>query len=116
MTKLIGAIAGFAIAAFLAFPAQADTASRTDGLRNAEQTEFSAKRRWKRHRHWRGRYYRGPRVYFGAPFYWGPRYYYWGPRYRYWPRYRYYRSYYPYYGYYRPGISVSFGFGPRFWW
>ena len=101
-------------------PAPAQAKSKTDGLRNVETTDFSARR------YWRGRYWHGPRYRWGyrgwryrpffplafaaaaaAPrYYWGPRYY--RPAYYpYYPRYRYWR---------RPGVSISFGFGPRWWW
>jgi hypothetical protein len=60
--------------------------------------------------------------------YWGPRYYGYAPAYygyapayySYAPAYYYGAPYYPRYSYwgygYRPGITISFGFGRRWWW
>ena len=126
MTKILGTVAAFAVLAALALPGSATAAERrSDGLKvnqpGAETELSSYHRRWHRphvvvRRAW------GPR--YG---YWGPRYRYWGPRYRYWGSYArpyygypYYRPWYagyPYgYPYYRPGITIGFGFGPRWGW
>lgn len=117
MTRLlvVSAVALAAITFSMPVPAQAQ--SKADGVRNVETTDFSARRRWRRHRHYvwpfiagaalaaiaAPRYYHYPRYYYPRPYYYRPAYY----PYRYYPRYRYYR---------RPGVSISFGFGPRYWW
>ena len=90
MTKILGTIAALAIMGAAALPLQASAAEH--GLKQAQSTELSSQRHWRRHysyRHW------GPRRY------WGPRYGYYGYPYRY--------GYgYPY-GYYRPGLAFRFG-------
>jgi len=121
MSKILGTMAAFAVVATLALPGSATaTERRADGVKANQavaETEFSSV-----HRRW----HRGYVV--GRPF-WGPRYRYWGPRYVRYPYYRpyyrpwvagypYYRPYYAGYGYpyFRPGISIGFGFGPRWGW
>jgi hypothetical protein len=100
MGKIFLSLAAGAALFVLALPGPAGAAERrADGVRNADQTEFSsAHRRWHRRHYVRRHGYRS----YG------------------------YRSYRPYgygygypYGYYRPGpsIGLSFGFGPRYgWW
>jgi len=90
MTKILGTIAALTIMGAAALPLQASAAEH--GLKQAQSTELSSQRHWRRHygyRHW------GPRRY------WGPRYGYYGYPYR-------YRYGYPY-GYYRPGLAFRFG-------
>lgn len=128
MSKLYAALGATALMLVFAAhgPANA-TERRADGVRNVETHEFSSQRRhYRRHyygpryrhvRHWGPRYYYGPR--YRHVRYWGPRYYY-GPRYRYgYYGYPYYRPYRPAFwgpGFYAgPGISIGFGFGPRWW-
>jgi len=109
MSKVLGTMAAFALLATLALPGSAIAAERrADGLEANQpgaETEFSSYHR----RYWRHRYgYHRP--------YWRYRYGYYRP-WRY--RYGYYRPWYAgYYGYpyYRPGITIGFGFGPRWWW
>src|SRR5947207_1669758 len=93
MTKILGTIAALTIMGAAALPLQATAAEH--GLKQAQSTELSSQRHWRRHygyyRHW------GPRRY------WGPRYGYYGYPYRYG---------YPYgypYGYHRPGLAFRFG-------
>lgn len=103
MSKLYTALAALALLFVLATPGPANADERrADGARNLDQHEYSAHRRRYRHRHRHvRRYYRAPRYYYGSPY-----------------RYGYYR--YPYYSrryYGGPGVSFSFGFGPRYgWW
>jgi hypothetical protein len=117
MSKILGTMAALAVVATLTLPGSATAAERrADGLKAnqaAGETEFSSV-----HRRWHRGYVVGRPV-------WGPRYRYWGPRYVGYPYYRpyyagypYYRPYYAGYGYpyYRPGISIGFGFGPRWGW
>ena len=99
MTKILATCAAVAMTAAFAMPvpASGDNAKRADGVRNMDQIEVSAKRKYRRNVY---RYYDGPRY--------GYRYdrrYYGGPYYAYSPYYR---------PYYRPGVSVGvgpFGFG-----
>ena len=110
MSKVLGTMAAFAALAMLALPGSATAAERrTDGLtanQPGAETEFSSY-----HRRWHRRHVVVRRA-------WGPRYGYYRPYYR-----PYYAGYagYPYgygygYPYSRPGISIGFGFGPRWGW
>jgi hypothetical protein len=108
MSKTLGTMAAFALLATLARPGSATAAERrADGLQANQpgaETEFSSyHRRW--HRPYRYGYYRPWRSGYGY----------------YRPYYRPYYAGYPYaygygYPYYRPGISIGFGFGPRWGW
>ncbi|MFL4986644.1 MAG: hypothetical protein ACJ8EN_23910 [Xanthobacteraceae bacterium] len=115
MLKVLGTMAAFAVLATLALPGSATAAERrADGLKANQpgaETEFSSRRRWHR------------RHVVVRPA-WGPRYGYYRPYHRpYYAGYP-YGSYYagsPYgygygYPYSRPGISIGFGFGPRWGW
>ncbi len=99
MTKILATCAAVAMTAAFAMPvpASADNAKRADGVRNVDQIEVSARRKYRRHVH---RYY-GPRYsYRHRPYYYDAPYYAYSPRY--------YRPYY------QPGVSVGvgpFGFG-----
>jgi hypothetical protein len=107
-------MAAFALLATVALPGSATAAERgADGLKANQpgaETDFSSyHRRWHR-----------PVVVRRA---WGPRYGYYRPYYAGYPYYRPYYAGYPYaygygygYPYYRPGISIGFGFGPRWGW
>src|SRR5215211_68388 len=106
MSKVLGTMAAFAVLATLALPGSATAAERrADGLtanQPGAETEFSSY-----HRRWHRRHVVVRRA-------WGPRYGYYRP---------YYAGYagYPYgygygYPYSRPGISIGFGFGPRWGW
>lgn len=131
MFKLHMTAAAAALLVILATPGPARADERpADGVRVLDQHEFSAHRRRYRHRHVRRHY--SPRVYYRRPYY-RPYAYaaapffpfpfafgapFVAPRYSYRP---YYGGYYPaYWGHRRywggPGVSVSFGFGPRYWW
>ena len=105
MTKILASCAALALTAVFAMPVSAGaTEKRADGVRNAEQTDVSAQRRYRRYGH---RYY-GPRYRYGYRGYrYGYRPYYSAPYYAYSPYYR------PYYGP-RVGVGVGplgFGFG-----
>ena len=117
MSKVLGTMAAFAVLATLALPGSATAAERrADGLtanQPGAETEFSSY-----HRRWHRRHVVVRRA-------WGPRYGYYRPYYRpYYAGYPYYRPFYrPWYAgygygypYYRPGISIGFGFGPRWGW
>jgi hypothetical protein len=100
--KILTLVAAAGVAGLLAMPNPATAnEQRPDGVRNAEVTEFSAQRRYRRH--YVRRYYVPPRVYYGPPYYYPYGAY----------------AYYPYrYRYYRPGPHIhvgprgfSFGFG-----
>jgi hypothetical protein len=113
MSKILGTMAAFALLATLALPGSASAAERrADGLKANQpgaETEFSSY-----HRRWHRRHVVVRRA-------WGPGYGYYRPYYRpYYAGYPYYRPYYAGYGYgypyYRPGISIGFGFGPRWGW
>src|SRR5215475_10295596 len=110
MSRMLTGLAAFGLLVTLGLPAANAAERRADGLGSdqaAAPTEFSSRRySYPYHRpFWRHRFHR---------------YAYYRP---YW-RHRYYRPYYGYgygypygaYGYYRPGITIGFGFGPRFWW
>ena len=100
MTRLFGALAIAGTAALmLAYSPPAEAKSRTDGVSNIEQTEFSSRRRWRNNRGWR----RGHGWRRGGYGYYRPRYY--RPyRYGYYPR------------YYAPGVSFGFGFRRPYRW
>src|ERR1041385_3036693 len=93
MTKILGTIAALTIMGAAALPLQAQAAEH--GLKQAQSTELSSQRHWRRH-HGYYRHHWGPRRY------WGPRYGYYGYPYRY--------GYYGYpHRYYRPGLAFRFG-------
>ena len=93
MSKILAGLAVLAALVVLALPAPASAATRTDGVRNVEEFDFSSHRRRYRHRHHVRRYY-AP-----APFWWGG----WGHG--------------PYYGYAYPGPRVYYHPGrPWPWW
>ncbi len=81
MSRILGILAVVGTALMLLLPAPASAASRPDGIRKADATEFSAARRIYR------RYYRHP---YYRPYYWGPRPYYYGYPYPYYRPYYYY--------------------------
>jgi hypothetical protein len=103
MYKMTAAIAALTLMGAAALPLSANAAEHKAGAANsqAQSTEFSAQRHWRRH------------GYYGRP-YWGPRRH-WGPRYGYYG-YRYGGYPYGYYGRpYYPGIALGIGpFGFRF--
>jgi hypothetical protein len=103
MYKMTAAIAALTLMGAAALPLSANAAEHRAGATNsqAQSTEFSAQRHWRRHGYYYGRPYWGPRRY------WGPRYGYYGNPYGY--PYGYYGR--PYY----PGIALGIGpFGFRF--
>ena len=91
MSKILVGIAALALAGAASLPLPANAAERQDGLSNAQSTDLSSHRRWRRHYGYRHYGYR--------------RYY--GPRYGYYSGYPYGYGYR--YGYYRPGIGVGIG-------
>jgi hypothetical protein len=97
MKHAITFVAAAGLASALALPANAETAQRSDGLRNksqqVEHTDISSQRRYYRHHYG---YRRG---------------YHYGPRYGYYRPYRY--GYYGPYAYGGPGVSFGFYGGPR---
>jgi hypothetical protein len=101
MTGMLAALAAIGAMALVATPAGA-AERRADGVRNVDQIEVSAQRRY--YRGYRGRPYVRPRYYYGRPNYYRRPYY--EPYYAY--------GYYPYgyyrpYRYYRPGPYIGFG-------
>ncbi len=120
MSKILIGLAAVGVTAMLTLPAPATAKERpADGVRNAEQMEFSSGRRARRHvRHYRhGRHFYGPRRVYSRSYYRPYRYAY--SPYRYGYSRPYYASYgYPYYSYayspyyrplYRPGPFISIG-------
>jgi len=98
MSRILVGIAALALAGAASLPLQANAAERQDGLSNAQSTDLSSHRRWRRHYGYR---YYGPRRYYGYRRYYAPRYGYYGGGYPY--------GYgYPY-AYSRPGIGVGIG-------
>jgi len=128
MSRMLTGLAAFGLLVTLGLPAANAAERRADGLGSdqaAAPTEFSSRRySYRYHRpFWRHRVYRHHyRFAYHRPF-WRHRFHRYAYYRPYW-RHRYYRPYYGYgygypygaYGYYRPGITIGFGFGPRFWW
>jgi hypothetical protein len=109
MTKILPALAAFAMTAMLAGAAPANAAGqRQDGVRTQDQTATDVSSQRRGYRGYYARRHFGPRWGYGGPRYgWGSRAYAYDPYYR------------PHYGPRAhigvPGFGVGIGFGPRYW-
>lgn len=117
MSKLLASMAAIGALSLVALTPATANEPRADGVKNngqVEQWEFSDHRRRYRHRHYSVRRYYVPRRYGYYRPYYGYRRAYYGYRPAYYRPY--YAPYYAYRPYYRPGLSIGFGFGPRWGW